>query len=109
MNQFEHLFDISGLSLDRLRSFLKVAEAGNLATAAQGDAVRQSQYSRQIKEKSPAPAFVLCLANGALQGYVVTEAAAAEGGYEAANSVFPPEAGQLMVRQALELIETLQP
>jgi DNA-binding transcriptional LysR family regulator len=50
MNQFEQLFDISGLSLDRLRSFLKVAEAGNLATAAQGDAVRQSQYSRQIKE-----------------------------------------------------------
>lgn len=50
MNQFEQLFDISGLSLDRLRSFLKVAEAGNLTTAAQGDAVRQSQYSRQIKE-----------------------------------------------------------
>lgn len=50
MNQFEHLFDISGLSIDRLRSFLKVAEAGNLATAAQGDVVRQSQYSRQIKE-----------------------------------------------------------
>ena len=50
MNEFEQLFDISGLSLDRLRSFLKVAEAGNLATAAQGDAVRQSQYSRQVKE-----------------------------------------------------------
>lgn len=50
MNQFDQLFDVSGLSLDRLRSFLKVAEAGNLTTAAQGDAVKQSQYSRQIKE-----------------------------------------------------------
>jgi DNA-binding transcriptional LysR family regulator len=50
MNQFDQLFDVSGLSLDRLRSFLTVAEAGNLTTAAQGDVVRQSQYSRQIKE-----------------------------------------------------------
>lgn len=50
MNEFEQLFDISGLSLDRLRSFLKVAEAGNLTQAAQGDQTRQSQYSRQIKE-----------------------------------------------------------
>lgn len=50
MNKFEQLFDISGLSLDRMRSFLKVAEAGNLTKAARGDQVRQSQYSRQIKE-----------------------------------------------------------
>jgi DNA-binding transcriptional LysR family regulator len=50
MNEFEQLFDISGLSLDRLRSFLKVAEAGNLTQAAQGDQTKQSQYSRQIKE-----------------------------------------------------------
>jgi DNA-binding transcriptional LysR family regulator len=50
MNDFERLFAISGLSLDRLRSFLRVAEAGNLAKAARGDATRQSQFSRQIKE-----------------------------------------------------------
>lgn len=50
MNDFEHLFAVSGLSLDRLRSFLRVADAGNLAKAAMGDVTKQSQFSRQIKE-----------------------------------------------------------
>ena len=50
MNDFARLFDISGLSLDRLRTFLRVVEAGNISKAAQGDSNRQSQYSRQIKE-----------------------------------------------------------
>lgn len=50
MNQFERLFAVSGLSLDRLRSFLRVVEAGNLSKAAMGDPIKQSQYSRQIKE-----------------------------------------------------------
>lgn len=50
MNKFERLFDISGLSLDRLRTFLRVVEAGNLTKAAQGDVTKQSQFSRQIKE-----------------------------------------------------------
>ena len=47
---FESLFSKSGLSLDRLRSFLEMAEAGGIAKAAPGDAVRQSQISRQIRE-----------------------------------------------------------
>jgi DNA-binding transcriptional LysR family regulator len=50
MNEFERLFDVSGLSLDRLRTFLRVVEAGNLSKAAMGDATKQSQFSRQIKE-----------------------------------------------------------
>ena len=50
MNKFERLFDISGLSLDRLRSFLQVVEAGGQAKAAMGDPTKQSQFSRQIKE-----------------------------------------------------------
>lgn len=50
MSNFEQLFSLSGLSLDRLRSFLEVEEAGNLAKAAKGDPVRQSQFSRQVKE-----------------------------------------------------------
>jgi len=50
MDQFDPLFNLTGLSLDRLRSFLHVMEAGGVAKAAQGDANRQSQYSRQIKE-----------------------------------------------------------
>jgi DNA-binding transcriptional LysR family regulator len=40
----------SGFSLDRLASFLTIADAGGLSAAARGDAVRQSQLSRQLKE-----------------------------------------------------------
>ncbi len=43
-------FARSGLSIDRLRSFLSVAEAGAIARAAPKDPVRQSQLSRQIGE-----------------------------------------------------------
>lgn len=50
MIEFERLFSVSGLSLDRLRTFLRVAEAGNLAKAALGNVTMQSQFSRQIKE-----------------------------------------------------------
>ncbi len=50
MNEFERLFTVSGLSLDRLGTFLRVAEAGNLAKAALGNTTQQSQFSRQIKE-----------------------------------------------------------
>lgn len=56
MNEFDRLFANSGLSLDRLKSFLAVAEAGNLSKAAQGGPTpesrnsRQSQFSRQVKE-----------------------------------------------------------
>ena len=50
MNEFDRLFARSGLSLDRLRTFLAVADAGNLAKAAKGDPTRQSQFSRQVKE-----------------------------------------------------------
>lgn len=47
---FEKLFAEGGLSLDRLKAFLAVAAAGSIIKAADGDPVRQSQYSRQIKE-----------------------------------------------------------
>ncbi len=47
---FDELFSRSGLSLDRLRSFLALAEAGSIAKAAPGDVTRQSQISRQASE-----------------------------------------------------------
>lgn len=47
---FEKLFAESGLSLDRLKSLLEVGAAGSIVKAANGDPVRQSQYSRQIKQ-----------------------------------------------------------
>src|SRR5580700_6406348 len=49
---FESLFDERGLSLDRLRALLEVRDAGSIAEAAPGDPVRQSQYSRQLRELS---------------------------------------------------------
>lgn len=39
-----------GLSLERLQGFLDFAEAGSLIKAAKGDAVRQSQLSRQLRD-----------------------------------------------------------
>jgi DNA-binding transcriptional LysR family regulator len=49
---FQSLFDDRGLSLDRLRALLEVRDAGSIAEAAPGDPVRQSQYSRQLRELS---------------------------------------------------------
>ena len=47
---FENLFAQGGLSLERLRSFIEVAEAGSIARVAVGDPSRQSLISRQIGE-----------------------------------------------------------
>jgi DNA-binding transcriptional LysR family regulator len=47
---FNDLFSRKGLSLDRLRSFLEVAEVGSIAKAAPDDVSRQSLISRQIRE-----------------------------------------------------------
>src|SRR5258705_9881631 len=47
---FERLFAESGLSLDRVRALLAVGAAGSIVKAAGADPVRQSQYSRQIRE-----------------------------------------------------------
>jgi len=47
---FSKLFAESGLSLDRLKALLAVAAAGSIVKASNGDPVKQSQYSRQIKE-----------------------------------------------------------
>lgn len=47
---FSKLFAESGLSLDRLKALLAVGAAGSIVKAAGGDPVKQSQYSRQIKE-----------------------------------------------------------
>lgn len=47
---FEKLFSERGLSLDRLRVLVEVHEAGGIAQAAPGDPVRQSQFSRQLRE-----------------------------------------------------------
>lgn len=47
---FENLFSKGGLSLDRLRGFMLMAEKGSIAKAAPGNTNLQSQISRQIRE-----------------------------------------------------------
>ena len=47
---FEHLFAERGLSLDRLKTLIEVAKAGEHCRCRPGDSARQSLYSRQIKE-----------------------------------------------------------
>lgn len=49
---FEPLFSERGLSLDRLKVLVEVHDAGSIAQAAPGDPIRQSQYSRQLRELS---------------------------------------------------------
>ncbi len=47
---FPKLFAESGLSLDRLKALVEVGAAGSIVRASGGELVKQSQYSRQIKE-----------------------------------------------------------
>ena len=44
------LFDRNGLSIERLRSFIAVAEAGSITLAALGKPSRQSLISRQMDD-----------------------------------------------------------
>ena len=62
------------------------------------------EYSLTIKGSSPEKTFVASLSNGVLAGYIVTEAAEQEGGYEASNSIFPAKAGQKIVNEALQML-----
>jgi len=61
------------------------------------------EYALQVKQRSP-DTFVISLANGELQGYIVTEEAAREGGYEASNAMFSHESGALFVKKTLQML-----
>lgn len=50
MVKFNSLFERGGLSLDRLRNFALIAEAGGLSLAAGADPARMSLFSKQVKE-----------------------------------------------------------
>jgi hypothetical protein len=61
------------------------------------------EYALEVKAHHD-DVFVIALANGELQGYVVTEEAAAEGGYEASNALFGPEAGRMLVEVTEQIL-----
>jgi hypothetical protein len=64
------------------------------------------EFGLAVKEKAP-DTYVIALANGELQGYVVTEEAALEGGYEASNTILGPASGMMLVASTLELLSAL--
>lgn len=66
-----------------------------------------TEYALALKQRAALPAHAVCLVNGELQGYIVTPDAAAAGGYEAANSLFAPETGELLVAKGVELVEEM--
>jgi len=60
-----------GLSIERLNTFCQIVEAGTIARAAKGDSVRQSQYSRQLKDLEGALGVRLFLRTG--RNWTLTE------------------------------------
>jgi neutral ceramidase len=62
------------------------------------------EYGLELKRQTPRHTFVISLANGELQGYIVTPEAT---GYEASFGLFAPQAGSIMVDAAARLVTRL--
>ena len=66
------------------------------------------EYALEVMEKEP-DAYVIAYANGEASGYLVTEEAVKEGGYEAATAMFKsPESPNLLVEASLELCRSIR-
>ena len=65
------------------------------------------EFALTVKNNSD-NSFVISLANGEMQGYVVTKEAAQEGGYEASNALFSYQAGEIFVNKTLEALDELK-
>ena len=65
------------------------------------------EYALQLKRVAPARTFVVSLANGELQGYIVTPEARNQLSYEAAFALFGAESGQRLIDTALGLLRKL--
>jgi hypothetical protein len=61
------------------------------------------EYGLQVKARAP-NTFVITLANGELQAYIVTAEADSKGYYEARNALFSHENGPCIVEATLALI-----
>ena len=62
------------------------------------------EYALELKQRAPRKTFITAYTNGELQGYIVTPEAAVAGGYEAASSLFEPDAGRVLIETALEML-----
>jgi neutral ceramidase len=60
------------------------------------------EYALAVKRQK-SDTYIISLANGELQGYLVTEEAVSEGGYEVSNAIFAPASGKVLVETALQL------
>jgi len=65
------------------------------------------EYGLDLKRRARARVFVATICNGELQGYVVTPAAEAVGGYEAQMSLLPASAGAAVVEGTLALLREM--
>lgn len=61
------------------------------------------EYALRLARARP-EAFLVTLANGELQGYLVTPEAAGAGTYEAGNALFDPTSGDILLARTLELL-----
>ncbi|HVC31958.1 MAG TPA: hypothetical protein VNL16_00440 [Chloroflexota bacterium] len=61
-----------------------------------------------IKKRSPFPHTFVAELNGTAFGYIPTEKAYGEGGYEATSSLLMPGSGERLVETALELLEVVR-
>ncbi|MEW5816792.1 MAG: hypothetical protein AB1798_15530, partial [Spirochaetota bacterium] len=64
------------------------------------------EYALAVK-KDFSNTYIINLANGELQGYIVTEEAALEGGYEASNGLFAPESGRILVDETIKALHEI--
>ncbi len=66
------------------------------------------EYGLRIKEMSPAEkTFVFTLTNGTLPGYMYTQEAIDEGGYEVGNSMLADNAGNILMEKIEEMMKEL--
>lgn len=62
------------------------------------------EFALDLKRRAPAKTFVITMANGELQGYIVTPEAEKIGTYEAGFGIFTPAAGTSLADTAVNVI-----
>ena len=65
------------------------------------------EYPLAVKAAIP-NTFIVSLANGEFQGYIVTKEAVEEGGYEASNGIFAYKTGEILVKKTIEILNELK-